>query len=178
MPEEEALSEVERLAGEARRQALPPGDSIKTSLAAIEAAVDEAPWLRRPSPSLAPCWETPLPDYAAALLARRHRQLRKRVRRVELTDQGAFHRLRVRVKKLRYPAELLKSLFDEEGAADYLDRLVHMQDAPGALNDALAAPPPIAHLGLPGPPRRPLAGWVARDIQTCPERLPSRGSAF
>ncbi|HEX9489556.1 MAG TPA: CHAD domain-containing protein [Stellaceae bacterium] len=178
MPEEEALSEVERLAGEARRQALPPGDSIKTSLAAIEAAIDEAPWLRRPSPSLAPCWETPLPDYAAALLARRHRQLRKRVRRVELTDQGAFHRLRVRVKKLRYPAELLKSLFDEEGAADYLDRLVHMQDALGALNDALAARRLIGELSLPVPTRRLLAGWVARDIETCRERFPSRGRAF
>jgi triphosphatase len=179
MPEEEeALSEVERLAGEARRQALPPGDSIKTSLAAIEAAIDEAPWLRRPSPSSAPCWETPLPDYAAALLARRHRQLRKRVRRVELTDQGAFHSLRVRVKKLRYPAELLKSLFDEEGAADYLDRLVHMQDALGALNDALAARRLIGELSLPVPTRRLLAGWVARDIETCRERFPARGRAF
>src|SRR5258708_2011053 len=135
-----ALSPPARSAGEGGGERLPPGDSIKTSLAAIEAAIDEAPWLRRPSPSLAPCWETPLPDYAAALLARRHRQLRKRVRRVELTDQGAFHRLRVRVKKLRYPAELLKSLFDEEGAADYLDRLVHLPDALGALHDPLAAP--------------------------------------
>ncbi len=179
MPEdEEALIAVERLAGEARRQALPPGDSIKTSLVAIEAAIDEAPWLRRPAPTLAPCWETPLPDYAAALLARRHRQLRKRVKRIELTDQAAFHSLRVRVKKLRYPAELLKSLFDEEGAADYLDRLVQMQDALGALNDAFAARRLIGELSLPVPTQRLLAGWGARDIETCRERFPGRGRAF
>jgi len=150
LPEEnEALAEVERLVGEARRQAMPPGDSLKTSLAAIEIAIDEAPWLRRPSPELAPSWVAPLGDYAASVLARRHRQLRKRVKRVDLADQDAFHRLRVRVKKLRYPAELLKSLFDEQAAADYLDRLVQMQDALGALNDALAARRLMGELSLP-----------------------------
>jgi CHAD domain-containing protein len=176
--EEEALAEVARRADEARREALPPGDSIKTSLAAIDEAMEEASWLRRPAQSLAQCWETPLPDYAAALLSRRHRQLRKRVKRVELADQRAFHRLRVRVKKLRYPAELLKSLFDEEAASDYLDRLVHMQDALGALNDALAARRLVGELALPPPTQRLLLGWVARDIESCRERFPARGRAF
>src|SRR5260370_25931933 len=178
MPEEEALSEVERLAGEARRQALPPGDSTRRRLVASEGAIDEAPWLRRPAPTLAPCWERPLPDYAAALLARRHRQLRKRVKRIELTDQAAFHSLRVRVKKLRYPAELLKSLFDEEGAADYLDRLVHMHDALLALNDAFAARRLIGELSLPVPTQRLLAGWVAAHIEACRGRFSRRGRAF
>ena len=179
MPEEEAaFSEVEHLAGEARRAALPPGDSIKTSLAAIDGAMSDAPWLRLPPPSLARCWEAPLPDYAAALLSRRHRQLRKRVKRVELADQRAFHSLRVRVKKLRYPAELLKSLFDEEAAARYLDRLVHMQDALGALNDALAARRLVGELALPVATQRLLLGWIARDIATCRERFPARGRAF
>ncbi|HKW55236.1 MAG TPA: CHAD domain-containing protein [Stellaceae bacterium] len=176
--EEEVLAEVERLAGEARRAALPPGDSIKTSLAAIETAMDEASWLRRPTSSLAGCWETPLPEYAAPLLSRRHRQLRKRVKRIELADQHAFHNLRVRVKKLRYPAELLKSLFDEEAAADYLDRLVHMQDALGALNDALAARRLVGELALPVLTQRLLLGWITRDIETCRERFPARGRAF
>jgi CHAD domain-containing protein len=179
MPEEaEAFAEVERLAGEARRAALPPGDSIKTSLTAIDAAMNEAPWLRQPAPPLARCWDMPLPDYAAALLSRRHRQLRKHVKRVELADQRAFHSLRVRVKKLRYPAELLKSLFDEEAASGYLDRLVHMQDALGALNDALAARRLVGELALPLSTQRLLLGWIARDIETCRERFPARGRAF
>ncbi|HEX6842108.1 MAG TPA: CHAD domain-containing protein [Stellaceae bacterium] len=179
MPEEgDALVRVEHLAGEARRAALPPGDSIKTSLAAIDAAMKEAPWLRSPTPSLARCWEMPLPDYAAALLSRRHRQLRKHVKRVELADQQAFHSLRVRVKKLRYPAELLKSLFHEEAASDYLDRLVHMQDALGALNDAMAARRLVGELPLPVSTQHLLLGWIARDIETCRERFPARGRAF
>jgi triphosphatase len=179
MPEEQdAFVQVERLANEARRAALPPGDSVKTSLAAIDAAMSEALWLRRPTPSLARCWETPLPDYAAALLSRRHRRLRKRVKRIELADQRAFHNLRVRVKKLRYPAELLKSLFDEEAASGYLDRLVHMQDALGALNDALAARRLVGELALPVSTQRLLLGWIARDIETCRERFPARGRAF
>jgi len=179
MPEEEeALGEVERLAGEARRAALPPGDSIKTSLAAIDAAMKEALWLHHPTPSLARCWEMPLPDYAAALLTRRHRQLKRRVKHVELTDQRAFHSLRVRVKKLRYPAELLKSLFDEEAASAYLDRLVHMQDALGALNDASTARRLAGELALPVSTQRLLLGWIAREIETCRERFPARGRAF
>ena len=179
MPEEEvALDEVERRVGEARRETLPSDDSIKSSLAAIEAALDEASWLRRPPASLAPDWETPLPDYAAGMLARRHRRLRKRVKHVELSDQDAFHRLRVRVKKVRYPAELLKSLFEEESAADYLARLVHMQDTLGALNDAFAARRLVGELGLPLPTQRLLSGWIACDIGTCRERFPARGRAF
>jgi CHAD domain-containing protein len=179
MPEEgDVLVQVEHFAGEARRAALPPGDSIKTSLAAIDAAMQEAPWLRSSTPPLARCWEMPLHDYAAALLSRRHRQLRKRVKRVELADQRAFHSLRVRVKKLRYPAELLKSLFDEEAASVYLDRLVQMQDALGALNDALAARRLVGELPLPASTQRLLLGWIARDIETCRERFPARGRAF
>jgi triphosphatase len=179
MPEEEdAFVEVERLAGEARHAALPPGDSIKTSLAAIDVAINEASWLRHATSSLARCWETPLPDYAAALLSRRHRQLRRRVKHIELADQRAFHSLRVRVKKLRYPAEFLKSLFDEEAASAYLDRLVHMQDALGALNDALAARRLVGELALPASTQRLLFGWIARDIETCREGFPARGRAF
>jgi CHAD domain-containing protein len=179
MPEEaDALVQVEHLAGDARRAVLPPGDSIKTSIAAIDTAMKEAAWLRQPTPSLARCWETPLPDHAAALLSRRHRQLRKHVKRVELADQRAFHSLRVRVKKLRYPAELLKSLFDEEAASGYLDRLVHMQDALGALNDALAARRLVGELALPVSTERLLLGWIARDIEICRERFPARGRAF
>jgi triphosphatase len=138
----------------------------------------EAAWLRHPTPSLTRCWEMPLPDHAASLLSRRHRQLRKRVKRIELADQRAFHSLRVRVKKLRYPAELLQSLFDAEAASGYLDRLVHMQDALGALNDALAAHRLVGELSLPLPTQRLLLGWIARDIETCRERFPARGRAF
>jgi CHAD domain-containing protein len=94
-----------------------------------------------------------------------------------MTSRRAFHSLRVRVKKLRYPAELLKSLFDEEAASGYLARLVHMQDALGALNDALAARRPVGELALPVSTQRLLLGWIARDVETR-ERFPARGRAF
>ena len=179
MPADEGLRQLERLARQARRRALPPGDTLRSNLATVEAAIgDAATWLRRPAPEFAGLWDMGLRDYAAVLLAKRHRRLRKRLKDADLTDRAAFHQLRIRVKKLRYPAELLKSLFDEEAASSYLDRLVHMQDALGALNDALAARRLAGELALPVSTQRLLLGWVARDIETWRERFPALGRAF
>jgi CHAD domain-containing protein len=179
MPEaEDALAVVQQAAEEARQRALPPGDSVKSTLAAVEATIEEVPWLRRPLPSLASSWDNPLPDYAASLLGHRDRRLRKRMKRVDLADRDSFHKLRVRVKKLRYPAELLKTLFDQELASDYLKRLVRVQDALGLLNDALTARALVEELELPPATRLLIAGWSAHEVEACRERFPRAGRAF
>lgn len=180
MPEEAALAALERLARKARRDALPPGDTLKSHLAAIEQAVAEASWLRRPAPSRTEIWAMPLRDYAAVLLNQRHRKLRKRLKHVDIDDAVSFHQLRIRVKKIRYPVELLKSLFDEDLAESYLERLVQLQDLMGRMNDArvgamllqtMTPPPPSEALHL-------MAGWTAREIAMCRERFPARARAF
>lgn len=180
MPEEMALAALERQARKARRAALPPGDTLKSHLAAIEQALAEAPWLQRPAPARTEIWAMPLRDYAVGLLDERHRKLRKRLKRVDLADAANFHRLRIRVKKLRYPIELLRSLFDKDLAEAYLKRLVQLQDLMGRMNDARVAGTLVKALA-PAPPLRAqhlLDGWIAREIETCRERFPARARAF
>ena len=108
-----ALATLERLARKARRAALPPGDTLKSSLVVIEQAVADLPSAARPAPGRTEIWAMPLRDYAAGLLDQRHHKLRKRIKHADLADAQSFHQLRIRAKKLRYPIELWKSLFDE-----------------------------------------------------------------
>jgi triphosphatase len=178
LPQEQTLAELQELAAAARLRALPPGEGLKSAVAAVEAAIEESPWLRRPVPALAETWKSPLRDFAIKLLDGRHRRLRKRVKHVDLTDQTAFHQLRIRVKKLRYPAEIVKSLFDEELAADYLERLIAMQDVLGGLNDAIVARGLTGELTLPPAARSAVAGWIAHKIETCRDRFPTCGRDF
>ncbi len=178
MPEEMALAALERLARRARRAALPPGDTLKSSLVVIEQAVADLPWLRRPAPGRTEIWAMPLRDYAAGLLDQRHHKLRKRIKHADLADAQSFHQLRIRVKKLRYPIELLKSLFDETRAENYLERLVQLQDLMGRMNDARVGDALMSTLPPPPPAQHLLAGWMAREIATCRERFPACARTF
>lgn len=178
LPEEKVLLELEEVAQAARRRALPPGDSLRGSVATIASTIEEAPWLHRPAAAAAELWETPLRDFAAALLSRRHRRLRKHVKHADILDRAVAHRLRIRVKKLRYPAELVKSLFDEEGAAEYLDRLVGLQDLLGTLNDARVAQTLLAEIDAPAPARHLVAGWTAHEFAACEHRFAGASRRF
>jgi triphosphatase len=178
MPEQPALGLLVERALAARRKAMPHGATLKASIAAAEAAVEEAAWLHRPTDPLTSGWERSLPDYARELLEKRHRKLRRAVKQVELADPLAFHQLRLRVKKLRYPAELLKSLFDERGSAAYLDRLVALQNVLGGLNDALAGHSLVAALRLPLETQHLVLGWLGHEMESVRRRFPDAARAF
>jgi CHAD domain-containing protein len=178
LPEDQTLGPLERQARQARRLAMPPGETLRGSFAEIETAVTAAPWLRRPSPELRQCWERPLRDFGAELLAARHRRLRKRVKTVDLADPVAFHQLRIRVKKMRYTSELVRSLFDEDLAKKYLRRLVELQDLMGRMNDARVAGELLRSLA-PVPAAAPLvAGWLAHEIAVGSEQFPDCARSF
>jgi CHAD domain-containing protein len=55
------------------------------------------------------------------------------------TDDVAWHALRRGARRLRYTVEALRPALDETAAADAIARLVHVQDALGAMNDAAVA---------------------------------------
>jgi triphosphatase len=165
-------------AAAARRQALPPGDALKQSLADVEGAVARAVWLRRPAPGFAPSWTRPLAQHAHALLEQRHEKLRKEVKRADLADQAAFHDLRIRVKKLRYPAELLKSLFDERSANSYLRPLVALQDVLGDLNDVFTGRALALALGLPFEMQSLVLAALTNEAERIRAGFPAAAHAF
>lgn len=170
LADEAAVAELESCVIAARRQSLPDTASIYRDIAAIEVAIDEAAWIHQPGPGLAELWHRPLRGYAVEMLERRHRRLRKRVKRIDLSDRKAFHKLRIRVKKLRYAAEMVKSLFDEGSAEGYLARLERLQDVLGALNDAFIASDHVMELPLSPELRGIAKGWISREIAACRAR--------
>ena len=55
------------------------------------------------------------------------------------SSSADLHKLRIRIKKLRYSSELLSPLFKHKDARKYLSTLTNLQDMLGALNDAATA---------------------------------------
>ncbi|HLB44670.1 MAG TPA: CHAD domain-containing protein [Candidatus Limnocylindrales bacterium] len=65
-------------------------------------------------------------------------------------DDAAWHALRIAAKRLRYTIEAFRELLDERRAAELIARLVRVQDALGAMNDASVA-------------AREVDAWLASD---------------
>jgi CHAD domain-containing protein len=58
---------------------------------------------------------------------------------MDWASSADLHKLRIRIKKLRYSSELLSSLFKSKDARKFLSKLTKMQDMLGTLNDAATA---------------------------------------
>lgn len=78
--------------------------------------------------------------YARRELRRRTRNVGKLGRRLGKLSAEELHRLRIRVKKLRYAAEFFRDLFPAKRVDRHLTRLTALQDVLGDLNDARTAP--------------------------------------
>jgi CHAD domain-containing protein len=76
---------------------------------------------------------------AAATLAQRDRQLRKRSKRLRHLAPADRHRARLAAKKLRYAAEFFAPLYRGARATRYIDALGRLQGALGKLNDLATA---------------------------------------
>lgn len=103
----------------------------------------------------------PIIELAEAALARCWKKARKSARRLEALDAEQRHALRKDLKKLRYAAEFLSSLYPEKRVQPFLKRMKRLQSAFGELNDAelvrsmFAADAPLAGIGA-----ERAIGWV------------------
>lgn len=100
--------------------------------------------------------------YAAQLLDRRTRKVRKQGKRLTDLDPQQRHKLRIKVKKIRYAVDFFKSLYrdrDQNELTDFSDRLKQLQSALGSLNDFMAHRELATEAALTAPPanRRALA---------------------
>lgn len=81
----------------------------------------------------------PIKDHSNDLLERRDRKVRKTGRRIEDLSESEIHNLRIAVKRLRYTADFLESLYPRRRVKQYLKRLSTLQDGLGYLNDVAEA---------------------------------------
>ena len=103
-------------------------------------------------------------------LARLFRQVRRDAAQFAVLGDGARHRLRKRVKRLRYLSDFAASLYRPKDVMAFQKRLAPAQDALGAFNDVCVARALFEPLG----PQDPLAvfalGWLAHERDDCIER--------
>ena len=124
-----------------RTAALPPGGP------SVEASTAE------PAP--------PLRSRLARRLNRWHRQVLVDVQAFDTLDDEGRHRLRKRIKRLRYATEFSASLFEEQAVRRYLKALRAVQERLGTLND-VAVGIALYSAALPTDARALFAlGWLA-----------------
>jgi inorganic triphosphatase YgiF len=115
----------------------------------------------------------PVMPFAAAILQRHHRRLRKQGGRHADLSEPELHRLRIISKKLRYNAEFFRDLFPKKGRRPYLEQLAEIQETLGSLNDAAVSRGLIRQLeermaertpGLAGRAIGLVLGWQAARV--------------
>ena len=108
-----------------------------------------------PEPSL------PLRQRLAQRLNRWHRQVLVDAQAFDNLDDEGRHRLRKRIKRLRYAAEFSASLFDERAVRGYLKALRALQERLGTVND-VAVGIALYSAAAPADARALFAlGWLA-----------------
>jgi CHAD domain-containing protein len=114
--------------------------------------VSAGPWKGRGGKA-----EASLGTFAAQSLERLHRKSLRQARDIDWSDASRRHRLRIRMKRLRYACEFFAASFAGAAAQPYIKRLAALQDILGDLNDIAVA----RRLLLEIAPRGSAAGLAA-----------------
>jgi triphosphatase len=130
---------LKRLMGAARREREAAYAAVAAMLAGPE--FRGAVWLGlsllvlRPASAV----EQPLAPFAARVLRKRWRRLKKAGHEMESLGAEALHEMRLDAKRLRYAAEPFAILWPGKAARRFNRRLSALQDALGLANDAVVA---------------------------------------
>ncbi len=84
-------------------------------------------------------WDQPARRLVRRQLKQYADALRGRGRRLDELDDDSLHRLRIRIKKLRYAIDAVSTLFDQAMVTTMRHTLSRLQDALGAINDLAVA---------------------------------------
>lgn len=93
-------------------------------------------WQAQPTPVIVGTTEAPITTFAARVLQRRHRSLKKRGKHWETLAPAERHHVRISTKKLRYAAEFFATLYPHKRTRRYIAALAQLQDLLGSMNDA------------------------------------------
>jgi inorganic triphosphatase YgiF len=92
----------------------------------------------------------PAPGFASDVMRAYHDKVRKLGKEIRKLDIVELHRLRIRIKKLRYATEFFGSIWPSRRTKRYLSALKELQQVLGALHDAAVAEKLIAHVKTAG----------------------------
>jgi CHAD domain-containing protein len=106
--------------------------------------------------------QRPIGELAPILLERCRHRARKLSKHFARQSVEERHRLRIALKKLRYAAELLGSLYDPAATKQFVQRLKRLQDDLGNINDVRVGGDIVASLA--GPVRATGIGHAGRRV--------------
>lgn len=138
-------------------------------------------WRGETAPPAAANWT--LLKFATKLVSHRYARVKKRGRHISQLGFADLHRLRIRIKRLRYAIEFFLPLFEDK-AQDTLRALVDLQELLGRLNDDAAAWKLLDTLATEDSSTDYqqavgfLRGWCARDGEQCCSRLEDAWKRF
>ena len=118
--------------------------------------VNDGPWKNKGS----------LGAFATAALARLHRKTLKEARAGDWDDPERRHRLRIRVKRLRYACDFFSASFAGAAPQPDIKRLAALQDILGDLNDIAVARRLLAELGASAAHTRQVLAARERKLVT------------
>ncbi len=124
--------------------------------------------------SAGPSGARPLRELARKVLEKAYRRVLKSAKRMDWSDAARRHKLRIRVKRLRYSCEYFLPAYGPAGAP-YVERLRGLQELLGELNDVAVARRLLASLPRTAPRLR--QGLARRDSRAL-TRLPAAWRAF
>ncbi|QRM30554.1 CYTH and CHAD domain-containing protein [Microvirga sp. VF16] len=135
------LEEAERQRAEAFEGLLETLSKPRFMRAILKAAtwIESGRWLTRRKPAILAARDLPAQDRGIEEFSRRWQRIRKDARQMADLDGDARHKLRIRIKKLRYGVEFFTTLFPgvpaRKSRKAMLDLLEGLQDMLGKLND-------------------------------------------
>jgi inorganic triphosphatase YgiF len=103
--------------------------------------LDVLEWLESRKAGAAAESDTPIGEFAAKIMHRRVKKARKQGRDLAGLSALQRHKLRIKIKKIRYGVDFFRSLYPADAQDDLerlSDQLKKSQDALGALNDFIA----------------------------------------
>lgn len=138
--------------------------------------IDVVEWIEGGRPHIGD--DRSIATYAAQMLDRRVRKARKQGKRLNDLEPIERHKLRIRIKKIRYAAEFFASLYadrDRKELAALSDRLKQIQSALGSLNDFMAHRELATEAALTAPPAHRRAQAFASGVIVGHEREAADG---
>lgn len=160
----QARLETERTRAHDTVVAVLESQSWRSLILDLAAWIEIGPWRTGPA---TPERDRPAADFAADILSRIRRRIRKRGRHLDRLDPESRHQVRIAAKKLRYGAEFFASLYGEKKPHKrhkaFVAALSDLQDHLGALNDMATAHDVLAAIasGSDGAPVSGETGFAA-----------------
>ncbi|MGE5130954.1 MAG: CHAD domain-containing protein [Sphingomonadaceae bacterium] len=139
-------------------QALARSARMQRFLLGVVRWMHESPWRRDGKAA------RPAAAFVGRMLARLERRLRHYGDEVNWDDASQRHRLRIRVKRLRYACEPFATLYEGAAVKRYLRRLEALQEILGELNDIAVGRRLLSEIRLGRDERAPvLRSYAARE---------------